>query len=289
MHKIVEDLPPKLEIPHTPHLADFLSRCLQKDPRRRPRADQLLRHPWITTEKLPVPPNAAVPKTLSLMDLCVTAQQHEEEEEEDSDDDDSDEESDESETEVAAPRPVVKSVSAPADVPSEEEEEYTDEEDNLTEDQREIQGFHRQFDELILWLNRALDQQNKKQATRLCETIQGRDKPLRIKYGDHPDAKPLIDALNQVLSRYYKVSVHPSSPLSSLRFLVFSLSLLSFRRSKVQLSRLTSTKLKRTSVTTAERSHLSMIVMKRRVTTTTVLLHPWTCLVLPTSFGEFEK
>lgn len=216
MHKIVEDAPPKLEIPHTPHLADFLSRCLQKDPRRRPRADQLLRHPWITTEKLPIPPNAVVPKTVSLVDLCMTAQEHDDDEDSD-EEDDSESESDEPVNESA---PSGVNVATQSDNQSEEEEEYTDEEDSMTEEQREIQSFHRQFDELILWLNRALDQQNKKQATRLCETIQGRDKPLRMKYGDHPDAKPLIDSLNQVLTRYYKVE------RISLFFLLFFLLIL---------------------------------------------------------------
>ena len=209
MHKIVEEPPPKLEIPHTPHLADFLSRCMQKDPRRRPRADQLLKHPWITTEKLPIPANAVTPKLLSLGDLCATAQERDSDDE-DSDEEESDSESDESDEETPkAPQTASSGSHAAESVPSEDESDYTDEEDEMSEEQREIQGFHRQFDELILWLHRALDQQNKKQATRLCETIQSRDRPLRTKYGDNPLAKPLIDALNGVLSRYYKVDFAP--------------------------------------------------------------------------------
>ena len=46
----------------------------------------------------------------------------------------------------------------------EEDDDYdSDEGEELTEDQREIKYFHKEFDELILWLHRALDQHNKKQ------------------------------------------------------------------------------------------------------------------------------
>ena len=78
-------------------------------------------------------------------------------------------------------------------------------EEELTEEQKDIKNYHKEFDEMISWLHRALDQHNKKQARRLCETMEKRDKPLRAKYSNHPDAKELIDSLNGVLTRYYRV------------------------------------------------------------------------------------
>jgi hypothetical protein len=194
MQKIVEDAPPKLDVPHTPHLGDFLMRCVQKDARRRPAASQLLRHPWITADRLPIPQNALVPPTLPLSELFDVVKVDAESE--------SESEDDTSECETEIPQTATSHLDSSA---IEEEEEEEEEEDELDDAQREIRNFNKEFDELILWLKRALDQHNNKQARRLCEVIEKRDKPLRSKYGTHPDAQGLIEALNNVLSRYYKV------------------------------------------------------------------------------------
>eukprot|EP00211_Chloroparvula_japonica_P000883 CAMPEP_0119155154 /NCGR_PEP_ID=MMETSP1310-20130426/51600_1 /TAXON_ID=464262 /ORGANISM="Genus nov. species nov., Strain RCC2339" /LENGTH=1011 /DNA_ID=CAMNT_0007147741 /DNA_START=162 /DNA_END=3194 /DNA_ORIENTATION=+ len=69
MHAIVDEPSPVLKIPHTPHLRDFLARCFQKNPKQRPAAVQLLRHPWITTATLPIPKDAVVPFSLALEEL----------------------------------------------------------------------------------------------------------------------------------------------------------------------------------------------------------------------------
>jgi serine/threonine protein kinase len=204
MHQIVENDPPKLTIPHTPHLGDFLHRCMQKDPRKRPHAQMLLRHPWITSEKIPIPLNAITPFTLSLEELCDNTNEFSDEE---SDSDESDEETDDEEEYPNQDFPSISGTQEKKEevVIEDDYEEEEEEEENLPEDIKEIRNYHKEFQELILWLHRALDQQNKKQARRLCDVIQGRDKPLRLKYGNHPEAKELISSLNVVLSRYYKV------------------------------------------------------------------------------------
>ena len=53
----------------------------------------------------------------------------------------------------------------------------------------------------------------------MVDVIEKRDKPLRSKYSNNSDAKELIEALNRVLNRYYKVfslslflSLPPSYP-----------------------------------------------------------------------------
>mgnify|MGYP003642003630 CR=1 FL=1 len=202
MHSIVEEASPKLPIPHTPHLADFLARCVQKDPKLRPAAVQLLRHPWITCEKLPVPPAAVIPYSISLKEMSEVVDSDDDEDDSDlyTDDDDDDDEDEEDEDEEEA-----------EDESEEEDEEFEDEDDGLTEDQREIRNYKKEFDELTLWLHRALDQHNNKQARRLVDNILARDKPLRQKFKTHPDAKELITQINTALGRYYKVGTSSSS------------------------------------------------------------------------------
>ena len=54
---------------------------MQKDPRKRPGAANLLTHPWITAERIPIPSNAQVPLALSLEDMFVAVHNEEEESE----------------------------------------------------------------------------------------------------------------------------------------------------------------------------------------------------------------
>ena len=49
MFRIVEDDHPPIPTRCSPLLADFLIACFQKDPRRRPSAEELFDHPWLQT------------------------------------------------------------------------------------------------------------------------------------------------------------------------------------------------------------------------------------------------
>ena len=53
---------------------------MQKDPRKRPGAANLLTHPWITAERIPIPGNAVVPVALTLEEMFIAVQDEEESE-----------------------------------------------------------------------------------------------------------------------------------------------------------------------------------------------------------------
>jgi hypothetical protein len=207
----------------------------------------------------------------------------------------------------AAAASLIQSIAIEEDSDDEEDE---DEEETLTEAQRDIRNFHKEFDELIVWLNRALDQHNNKQARRLCETIEKRDKPLRAKYTDHPEAKDLIDALNKVLSRYYKVTESLSFSLTLLHLpihfilsffsmlffysldpdtslICFSFSFSDLRKWKELLAPSNSKRRRKKR----KRSHLIMTVRKGVRTTRRRRkgLARWTCSLTTTSFAVFER
>ncbi|KAK9469037.1 kinase-like domain-containing protein [Lipomyces arxii] len=54
LYRIVHDEHPPLPAAISPTLHDFLMRCFQKDPLRRPSARELLRHPWIRNARMEI-------------------------------------------------------------------------------------------------------------------------------------------------------------------------------------------------------------------------------------------